>query len=388
MQQSQDSLARFDEFTSGLLLTGFHRTAAELANRKQLAETVGGGNLEYSSREGEFSAGMTAVNTHYDTPLLRRPEPHNRYEFSGRDNLSLGLHYSYAWRNLLLFGETARSRSGGLGTVNGLLASLATNVDAAVHVRHFAPDFHTLYGLALSENTRNINESGLYLGLKLRPVAKWELSAYYDQFRFPWLRYQSGAPSRGHDALLRLAYSPSKTSLLYVQLRQREKAFDLPGDPARPLPLPAPQLRRSLLLYYNTNPTPALEFRTRLQASQLRDDARLPWRRGYVLAQDVSVQPNRSVKVSARYALFDADDFDTRQFVFEQDILYAVSIPALYGQGTRVYVLTQISLNRHLTLWLRYADTRYRNQTTVGSGLEEIQGRARSEVKGQVRYKF
>ena len=173
-----------------------------------------------------------------------------------------------------------------------------------------------------------------------------------------------------------------------MQLRQREKAYDLPRDPSRPLPRPAPQRRRSLLLYYNATPHPLLELRTRLQASQLRDDAGLPWRRGYVLAQDVSVQPSRTVKVSGRYALFDTDDYDTRQYVFEQDILYAVSIPALSGQGTRVYLLTQLSLSRHLTLWLRYASTHYRHQTTVGSGLEEIQGRERSEVKAQVRYKF
>ncbi|WP_375416409.1 ComEA family DNA-binding protein [uncultured Hymenobacter sp.] len=388
LQQRADSLAAVDEFSSGLLLTGLHRTATEQANRQRLAETVGGGNLEFSSREGRFSAGLTVVGTHFDTPLLKRDEPYNRFEFRGQNNLSLGLHYSYAWRNLLWFGETARSASGGVGTVNGVLASLAANVDAAVLTRHFTPDFHTLYGNAFSENTRNINETGLYLGLKVRPAAKWEVSAYYDQFRFPWLRYQVTAPSRGHDALLRLAYAPSKTSLLYLQVRQREKPYNLPSDPARPLPLPAPQTRRSLLLYLNTQPLPALELRTRLQASQLRDDIGLPWRRGYLLAQDVSVQPSRKLKISARYALFDTDDYDTRQYVFEQDILYAVSIPALSGQGTRVYLLTQISVNQHFTLWLRYANTHFRHQTTVGSGLEEIQGNERSEVKAQVRYKF
>jgi len=390
LQQSQDSLAEFDEFTSGLLVTGFHRTASELANRHQLQETVAGGNLGYTSRSGNLALGFTAVATHFDTPLLKRPEPYNRFEFSGRDNLALGLHYSYVWRNLLLFGETARSRSGGLGTVNGLLASLGPTVDAAVLVRHYDADFHSLYGNAFAENTRNINETGVYLGLKVRPVPRWEISAYYDQFRFPWLRYRVGAPSEGHDALLRLSFSPSKTSILYVQLRQRTKDRDFrdPSGVVRPMPLPTPMQRRSMLLYYNTNPTTQLELRTRLQASQLRDDENQPWRHGYVLAQDVSYQLNRYLKLTARYALFDADDYDSRQYVYEQDILLAVSVPALYGQGTRAYALAEIRLGRNLTLWLRYAETRYRYQNTVGSGLEEINGSTRSEVKAQVRYKF
>ena len=389
LQQSLDSLAQFDEFTSGLLYTGFHRTASELANRHQLAETVGGGNTTYTSANGNLAIGATGVFTHYGTAILKRPESYNKFEFSGKENLALSLNYSYVWRNLLLFGETARTTGGGLGTVNGLLASLSTNVDAALLVRHYAPNFHTLYGNAFSENTRNINETGVYIGLKVRPVARWEISAYYDQFRFPWLRYRASAPTDGHDALVRLAYSPTKTSLLYVQLRQRLKPRDLPADDSnRAIPLPGEQLRQSLLLYYNTALTPQLDLRTRLQASRLRNDVGRPWRSGYVLSQDVGYQVNRALKLTARYALFDADDYDSRQYVFEQDVLLAVSVPALYGQGTRVYGLAEIRLNRALTLWLRYAETRYRHQDVVGSGLESIQGSLRSEVKAQLRVKF
>ncbi len=394
LQQSLDSLAQFDEFTSGLLYTGFHRTAAELANRHRLAETVGGGNATYTSPDGNLAIGATGVFTHYGTAILKRPEAYNHFEFTGKENLALSLNYSYVYRNFLLFGETARSTGGGLGTVNGLLASLGSSVDAALLVRHYDPTFHTLYGNAFSENTRNINETGVYIGLKVRPVAKWEISAYYDQFRFPWLRYRASAPTDGHDALLRIAYSPTKTSLLYVQLRQRLKPRDLATadlanvSPGRAVPLPGEQLRQSILVYYNTAPSTALELRTRLQAMRLRDDTGRPWRSGFALAQDVGYQLNRRLKLTARYAIFDADDYDTRQYVYEQDVLLAVSVPALYGQGTRVYGIAEIRFNRCLTLWLRYAETRYRHQDLVGSGLESIQGTLRGEVKAQLRVKF
>ena len=388
LQQRTDSLARYDEFGSSLQYTGFHRTTSELADRHALQESVAGGNLGYLSHDGNLALGFTAVGTHYGTPLLKRAEPYNRFEFSGQNNLALGAHYSYVWRNLLLFGETARTTGGGLGTLNGLLASLGPRVDAAVLLRHYDVNFHTIYGNALSENSRNINESGLYLGLKLRPVARWEISAYFDQFWFPWLRYRVGAPSHGDDALLRLAFTPTKTSLLYAQYRVRLKPRDLSSSLGRPVPLPGQQLRHSLLLYYDTQPTTRFGLRTRLQASRLRDDDNLPWRGGYVLSQDATVQVARRVQLAARYAVFDADDYDTRQYLFEQDVLYAVSIPVLYGQGTRSYAIAQMTFNKHFTLWLRYADTRYRHQTTVGSGLEEIKGSARSEVKLQVRYKL
>ena len=120
----------------------------------------------------------------------------------------------------------------------------------------------------------------------------------------------------------------------------------------------------------------------------MRDDAGLPWRRGYVLAQDVAYRFGRALKLTARYAIFDADDYDARQYVFESDVWLAVSVPALYGQGTRAYALAEIRLAKPLTLWLRYAETRYRHQFTVGSGLETIDGAVRGEVKAQLRYKL
>jgi hypothetical protein len=387
-QLRTDSLAQYDEFSSSLLTTGFHRTSTEIANRQRLAETVGGGHLGYLSADGNLAMGFTAVGSHYGMAFQKRSEPYNRYEFSGQNNLTMGAHYSYGWRNLLLFGESGGSTGGGLGTLNGLLASLGPNVDAAVLMRQYTVDFHTLYGNALSENSRNINESGLYVGLKVRPLACWEISAYFDQFRFPWLRYRVAAPSQGRDALARLAFAPTKTSLLYVQYRARLKPQNLPTSLGRPMPLPGQQLRHSLLLYCDVQPTAQLGLRTRLQTTYLQDDEDQPWRRGYVLSQDASVQLARRVQLSARYAVFDTDDYDTRQYIFEQDVLYAISVPALYGQGTRAYVIAQASFSKQFTVWLRYADTHYRHQSTVGSGLEEIKGSARSEVTAQVRYRL
>jgi len=390
LQTSGDSLAQFDEYSSGVLLTGLHRTATELANRHRMREMISGGNLAYTSRSGNFSAGGTLVDTHYGMALQKRPELYNKYEFRGAHNLALGLHYSYVVRNVLLFGETARSSSGGLGTANGMLATLAPNVDASVLYRHYARNFHSFYGNALGENTRNINESGLYLGVKFRPVAHWEFSAYYDQFRFPWLKYQVGAPSAGHDWLARLAFTPTKTSLLYVQLRTRVKAYDADlifGQVVRPMPTPIPTRRRSLLLFYNASPTSVLSLRTRVQGTRYQEGTG-PMRTGFVLAQDATVRLSQQLRLSGRYALFDTDDYDTRQYAFEQDVLYAFSVPPLYGQGTRAYVLAEVRCTSHLTLWLRYAETHYRHQQVIGSGLDEIRGARRSEVKAQVRYRF
>jgi hypothetical protein len=94
------------------------------------------------------------------------------------------------------------------------------------------------------------------------------------------------------------------------------------------------------------------------------------------------------LKVSTRFALFDTDNYDNRQYVYEKDVLYAFSIPAYFDRGTRNYILFQYQANKKLDLWMRYARTALRNEKTISSGLEEINQPHKSEVKMQVRYKF
>jgi hypothetical protein len=43
---------------------------------------------------------------------------------------------------------------------------------------------------------------------------------------------------------------------------------------------------------------------------------------------------------------------------------------------------------RKVDLWLRYGAWIYRDQTSIGSGLQEIAGNVRSDIKVQMRWRF
>ena len=108
---------------------------------------------------------------------------------------------------------------------------------------------------------------------------------------------------------------------------------------------------------------------------------------GFVVAQDLNLD-FRKIRISTRYALFDTDDYDNRQYVYEKDVLYSVSFPAYYGRGTRTYLILQFKFGKHTDLWLRYAITKYTNQTSIGTGWDEIVGNKISELKFQIRYRL
>ena len=108
---------------------------------------------------------------------------------------------------------------------------------------------------------------------------------------------------------------------------------------------------------------------------------------GFALVQDATLDYRR-LSLSGRVALFGTDDYDSRQYVYERDVLYAFSFPAYFNHGVRHYLLAQYNLSRQLAIWVRWARTDLTNQTTVGSDLDQISAPHKSEVKVQARWRF
>lgn len=92
--------------------------------------------------------------------------------------------------------------------------------------------------------------------------------------------------------------------------------------------------------------------------------------------------------MSSRFALFDTDTYEERLYAYESDVLYAFSIPSYYYKGSRFYLMGKYSIGRRIDIWLRYAITHYANKQVIGSGLDEIQGNNKSEIKVQLRFRF
>jgi Helix-hairpin-helix motif len=381
-QFNGDTLSDEEAVAGAIIPAGLHRTPRELANKNALRELTLGATATYRSPNKRLEAGGTTLFTGLDNPIAPPDRIYNRFEFQGRQNFLVGAHASYHWRNFNLFAEAAHSASGGLGLVGGLLAGLSAKVETALLWRRYDRHFHSFYGNAFSEGTRAINEQGVYWGLKFKPNPRWQWVGYIDTFRFPWLRFQVDAPSQGHEFLTRLTYTPNKKVLLYAQYRLETKGRNLRDHAARLDPV-VPSTRQNYQLNADFRAERVLSFRSRVQWSHYQQ-AGGPLTGGLALVQDVTADLGL-VRLSTRFAVFDTDDFDNRQYVFEKDVLYAFNMPAYFGRGFRNYWLLQLNLGRRADLWVRYAYTRYRDQATISSGLEQIDGNRRRDVKVQLR---
>lgn len=372
---------------TSLQTSGFHRTPSELDDLGSLLETNLGAHLLYHNRQ-QFQLGLTVLQTTFDKIYRKRDLPYNQYEFTGKHNRVIGLHGGYVWQNWNLFGEVAHSsgsqtNSGGIGAVGGVLGSLTKRLDVALTLRHYNRNFHSFYGNAFSEGSRNINETGAYLGTKYTVYRRLTVSGFVDYFRFPWLKYLVDRPSRGFDYLFQTRFTPNRQTAFYALYHEEHKEKNLTIGKVKQV---VGTTRRSIALNAEYMPTQRLSLRSRVQWGNFGYQGQNP-SRGFALVQDASVDFQR-LRVSGRVALFGTDDYDSRQYVYERDVLYAFSFPAYFNRGVRHYLLVQYSVSRHFDLWARWARTDLTNQETVGSGLDEISVPHKSEVKVQARWRF
>ena len=368
-----------------LNLDGLHRTPAEVARKNAIGQTTMGGSVRWKNPWGHVA--FNALYEQIDADLQPRPQPYNQFFFSGNSLFNASLDYSFVYQNYNFFGETALSDNGAVATLNGLLMSLDQKVDLAILLRHFPRDYQALNPNAFAETTGTRNETGAYMGIEVRPLPRWRFSAYFDAWHHPWLRFNVDAPSRGYEYRARLTYFLRRNLEAYVEVRDETKDINInkiDGNNKFTLPNRIFQTR----FHLSKKASPSLELRSRIDLG-FTDNEINNIQRGFVIYQDVIFKPiGWPVSFTSRLALFDTDGFQSRFYSFENDLLYAFSIPAYYNRGTRFYCNIRYRGIRKLVLEARFAQTYWRNQKTFGSGLEEITGPARTQVSAQMKYSF
>lgn len=388
-----DSLEQTETQTPTLTLssifnTGFHRTQSEIDDRNALSQLTTGLSIKWMDEN--YHIAINGIYDRFDKVVERTPQPYNQYYFAGQDLLNLSVDYNVRMRNIRWFGETAYSQNQSWGTLNGLLVGLDRNIDLSILHRAYARDFQTIHGNPFGESTGGRNENGLYLGLEVRPNKFWRINSYLDFWSHPFLRFNVDAPSRGNDWLLRVTYVQKRRLELYWQLRGETKQGNLSENDTKTDFLVD---RETLLsrIQFSYKVSAAVELRTRFSMGWTYLEGRGNGEplTGTLLYQDVIFKPiGIPWSFTTRFALFDTDGFDVRFYAYENDLLYTFSIPAYYNTGSRFYFNLRYKGIRNLTMEARFAQTFFRGAEFVGSGLTEVEGPIRSQVKAQIKYQF
>lgn len=381
-----DSLFDELEFVSSINVTGFHRTNSEIANRNKLAETIAGANLRYQNRS--FSWGIASVYQGYDSKYSKPIKPYNQFDFRGKSMNSLSMDYSYVWKNVNLFGEISRSDyNGSLAAIQGFIFALDARASFSVLYRNYGRGYQTFYNNGFSEGSSTQNESGIYLGLKMKLNSAWSINSYIDFFQQPWLKYQVDAPSAGHEFLFQPTYKPSKQLEIYGRFRQQLRQKNSRNSDGSVSEI-EDVIQRNYRFNLSYQVTESIQLKSRIEYVTIHRLSNNP-EQGMLFTQDILFKPKSfPLDFSLRYALFDTDSYDSRLYSFESNALYVFSVPAYYYQGSRAYLMLRYSFLRRFDLWVRYGQFLYSNRPSLSSGNEQISGNRKSDITVQLRVSF
>lgn len=369
---------------SSLSQNGLHRTENELRNKARISQFIFGGNLQYNHKK--LSIGLTAYQSNYSENFAAGTQLYNQFDFTTRKLTNAGLNYSYNLKNTYFFGEVAHSLNYGFAHINGLISSLSSAVSMVMFHRNYQKDYYSFFNQGIAESSNAFNEKGFYGGLQIKPSRKYELNFYTDVFKFPWLKFRVDAPSTGYDIFSQFTYSPNKTTKLILRYQFQNKEQNSPIQTNTNVLDFVKQSRYRAEIQYQINKS--FSLRNRVEISQFYEESANK-RYGFLAYQDINYSPLSSkFSGNMRFALFETDGFDTRIFAYENDVLYGFSIPGFQNKGTRFYVNGRYTLKKGVDFWLRYSFTQYNDRTTVGSGLDLIDGNSRSEIKAQIRFQF
>ena len=318
-----------------------------------------GANL--TLRHKRLQLQLTAIeNIWSDSIRPYRDMAYNQHYFRGRNQAVIGAsaRYNHGWFDA--FAEIATAQNYQLATFNYQLSTPlwglaliagsrfypASGVSLIALYRYYSPYFDNALGYAFSETSRIGDENGGYIGFDISRWRNWRITGYGDIFYFSGPKY--GLPegkTLGYDAMAEARYI-RQSWRINLRLRARKKG----------------ESTYSARAQFDWSQG-AWSLRTTADANYVQSY-------GVSLAQDIAYDfstpaaLNTPLPLTLRFRLqgFDAREWANRIYLYEHDVLYAFSIPAVYGLGGRAYICLKWQIIPQLALYFRLSETVYAKQ--------------------------
>jgi hypothetical protein len=337
-------------------------------------------------RHKQLQVQLTAIeNIWQDTIHPYRNAAYNQHYFRGSNQAVIGasVRYNHGWFDAFAEVATAQNfqstitnnqspitnNKWGIGLIAGSRFYPASGISLVALYRYYSPFFDNALGYAFSETSRLGDENGGYLGFDITRLSHWRFSGYADVFYFSGPKYGiPDSPSLGYDALAEVQYhspmtynqSPMTNNQwsLFWRLRARQK-----GTPST----------YSTRFQFDWQSGP-WSLRTTAEANLVHPKSQMSNVKsqityGYTLYQDLAYDFNCTpytihLPLSLRFRAqwFDTRDWANRIYTYEHDVLYAYSIPAVYGLGGRFYFNLRWQIIPQLALYFRLSETVYLRQ--------------------------
>ncbi len=371
-------------YYSTIAETGLHRTNTELAYRNQGTETVVGGNV--TLRTDHLRIGANFYTLQYGKMLMRRADLYRIHEPKTKNFINSSIDYQYIFRRYIFWGEAAVDKNGNTAFMQGLQIRTNDLVQLAFHYRDYSAEYFSPKAIAFGESSNGANERGFYAGILLSPIPRVDINAYADLFSYPWMTYRRYTPSPAYDYMVDAQWSPNRNLRISSRLRIKETKRNITND-TLPEYLIGDEKTTRLHFQADIRYSKSWSSQTRLATTIFKNFSRE--KNGWLMYHEMTYNfTTLPLRISARYVIFNVDSWDARIYTYEKDVLYAFSVPAFSGIGSRYYLVAKWQITPNAILYAKWSQTIYQDVWELSSDNDRIEGNTRSQIAFKLKITF
>jgi hypothetical protein len=362
------------DYIENFYTAGVHNTPSLLQKKDMVYKLTSGIAVSYNFNN--LRVGLIWSDTRLSLPVeLSGNDPGKINDFTGNRNSLYTLYYNSLIKKILLFGEISADNNKKYAFVQGFSFRPSDRLTIGFIFRNYSPGFTTFYGQGVGSVSKTTNEKGFMGSFSYEAARHLFISGGCDIQHFPWLKYRCSAPSLGIRKEIKARYLPSERVTFDASYNFRLYMVD--NAETQGIPNQVKVITKSIKVSARYSIHENLIVGTRID-HKVANPGRS---RGFSLFQEINYSfRHLPVTIWARYCIFNTDDWSSRIYTFENDLLNSYNIPALYGEGSRSYIMGKWKIGDYAELRIKYGIT---SSVIPGKPLENME-----EIKMQFRIWF
>jgi hypothetical protein len=355
-----------EDYIENFYLTGSHNTPSSLLKKDAASDLTYGINLSYDIKN--LRIGLVWSENKFSLPVNSSGNNiEDVFDFKGYKNQSYSINYRSLIKKIMLYGEFSTNGNNKYAFVQGMSIRPSDRLNILFLFRNYGAGYFAFHGKGPGSSSRTGNEQGIMGNFTFEAAKHLFIGAGYDISKYPWLKYRCSAPSMEKRQEVRLKYLPSERLILEVLYSLRNSEFDkitTVGVPDQ-VELISRTFKGSVKYMIKEN----LSLMIRFDQKYIDPTGSM----GMLLLEDVNYRfSSLPLTIWLRYCIFNTDDWDSRLYTYENDLLYSFSIPALSGTGTRSYIMVKWEIGELAEFRFRYGITELSKRGTTTEDKNEI----------------
>ncbi|GEM_PF-2640701 len=357
---------------SSISTSGYHRTNSEIAKHDNLKIITKSAVLEYKS-ENFYSAGIY-FQQQFSSDLLNKTTSN----FIGNSIQYASITNKIMFGKLYYSSEIASDFSN-FAQIHSIKFQIEKNLSLISTFRNYSKDYYSLFAQGFGENSNTNDEIGFYNGFAYS-LFLGKIGFYYDFFTFQTIPEKSTFSSSGNDFLIDFTSKRFNNLHLYIKYKREIKQILTENviDNLKELENEQTEKFRFWLKFQRK----VVQTKTQFDFVQFRELNDI--QTGYAISQNFQLIVNDFLKTYLQLAYFQTESYETRIYLYENEIDGMFTNKLLYGNGFQFYFLIKYQPLDFVKFNLKYSQYNKPFEKTLGSGLSEIQSNSDEKITFQI----